>query len=82
MRNVKMLHTELNFVCIPVETAIYCENCRKVSNSSNSRCGSCGSSDISRLTMLLDGPPSGPESGPAPSTCFAPDSLFELPRVA
>ena len=82
MRNVKMLHTELNFVCIPVETAIYCENCNKVSNSTNKRCGACGSSDISRLATLIDGPPSGPESGPAPSVCFAPDFLFELPRAA
>jgi hypothetical protein len=82
MRNVKMLHTEPNFVSIPVEKAIYCENCHKVSNSANSRCGSCGSNNISRLTMLLDGPPSGPESGPAPSACFAPDFLFEPRRAA
>lgn len=82
MRNVKMLHTEPNFVSIPVEQAIYCESCHKVSNSTNRRCGSCGSSDISRLLTLLDGPPSGPESGPASSACFAPHSLFELQRVA
>jgi hypothetical protein len=82
MRNVKMLHTEPNFVSIPVEQAIYCENCHKISNSTNSRCGSCGSSEISRLMMLLDGPPSGPEPGPASSACFAPDFSLELPRVA
>ena len=82
MRNVKMLRTEPDFVCMSVDKAVYCENCRNVSNSLNSRCGSCGSSDISKLTILLDGPPSGPEPGPAPSACFAPDFLFELPRVA
>jgi hypothetical protein len=82
MRNVKMLHTEPNFVSIPVEEAIYCETCHKVSNSTNSRCGSCGSSDISSLTILLDGPPSGPESGPAPSICLPPAFLFELSRAA
>jgi len=32
MRNVKMLRTEPNFVSIPAEMAIYCENCENVSN--------------------------------------------------
>jgi len=30
MRNVKMLRTEPNFVSIPAEMAIYCENCENV----------------------------------------------------
>jgi hypothetical protein len=33
MRNVKMLRTEPNFVSIPAEMAIYCENVRTVKTS-------------------------------------------------
>ena len=56
MRNVKMLRTEANFVSIPVEQAIYCENCNTVSNSTRRRCGVCGSEAIFSLTTLIDPP--------------------------
>lgn len=72
MRNVKMLRTEANFVSIPVEQAIYCENCKTVSNSIRRRCGVCGSEAIFNLTTLIDGPPSGPSSGSAPVVCIFP----------
>ncbi len=65
MRNVKMLRTEANFVSVPVEQAIYCENCETVSNSTRRRCGVCGSEAIFSLTTLIDGPPPGPSAGPA-----------------
>jgi hypothetical protein len=82
MLKVKMLRTEPNFVCIPVSQAIYCENCETVSNSTQRRCGHCGSDAILSLKTLIDGPPSGPEPGPAPATCLVPSFPFELPRVA
>ena len=80
MRNVKMLRTEPSFVSIPVEQAAYCENCKTVSNSNRSRCGVCGSESILRLVVLLDGPPSGPGSGPAGR--MVPGMRCELRRAA
>jgi hypothetical protein len=82
MRNVQMLHTEPKFVSIPVEQAIYCENCETVSNSSNSRCGVCGSEAITRLSKLIGGTPDGPGSGPAPACCIVPTLQFETVRRA
>jgi hypothetical protein len=82
MRNVKMLRTEANFVSIPVELAIYCENCETVSNSVRRRCGVCGSEAIFNLTTLIDGPPSGPNSGPAPAGCVFPLIHMESRRAA
>lgn len=69
MRNVKMLRTEANFVSVPVEQAIYCENCETVSNSTRRRCGVCGSEAIFSLTTLIDGPPPGPSAGPGAAGC-------------
>ena len=69
MRNVKMLRTEANFFSIPVEQAIYCENCETVSNSTRRRCGVCGSEAIFSLTTLIDGPPPGPSSRQAAPGC-------------
>jgi hypothetical protein len=82
MRNIKMLRTEPNFVSIPVETAIYCENCHTVSNSVRRRCGVCGSEAIFSLTTLIDGPPSGPNSGPAPAGCIYPLLHLKTSRAA
>lgn len=82
MRNVTMLRPEPNFVSIPVEQAIYCENCETVSNSTRQRCGVCGSESVLRLTALIDGPPSGPDSGPAPAGCIVPASRLEVARAA
>jgi hypothetical protein len=67
MRNVSMIRREPLLVSIPVEGAVYCENCERVSNSTNFRCGVCGSEAILSLRLLIDGPPSGPGSGPAAS---------------
>jgi RNA polymerase subunit RPABC4/transcription elongation factor Spt4 len=69
MRNVKMLRTEPNFVSIPAEMAIYCENCENVSNSTRRRCGVCGSEAIFSLTTLIDG-------------CIVPILHFETARAA
>ena len=49
MRNVVMIRREPGLVSIPVESAVYCENCETVSTSSGRRCGLCGSEDIARL---------------------------------
>ena len=82
MRNLTMLRKEPNFVSIPVEQAIYCENCETVSNSTQGCCGVCGSESILRLSTLLNGPPNGPDSGPAPAACLAPTFYLEGTRAA
>jgi hypothetical protein len=63
-RNIRMLREEANFVSIPVETAIYCENCETVSNSGRDRCGVCGSEAILPLVHMISGPP---PSNPSPA---------------
>ena len=82
MRNVRMLRREPNFVSIPVEKAVYCENCETLSNSTMVRCGECGSEAILRLITLIGGPPSGPDSGPAPAGCIVPTLPWSSARAA
>jgi hypothetical protein len=82
MRNVRMLRPEANLVSIPVEEAIYCENCEMVTNSHCECCGRCGSVRVLRLIALIDGPPSGPDSGPAPAGCIAPVLLLDVAKAA
>lgn len=65
MRNVTMIRTEPGLVSIPVEKAVYCENCENVSTSATSRCGICGSGALVELAVFLAGPPSGPGPGAA-----------------
>ena len=82
MRNVRMLRPEPNLVSIPVEEAIYCENCETVTNSRRERCGRCGSERVLRLAALIDGPPSGPDSGPALVGYITPVLQLEVARSA
>ena len=82
MRNVRMLRPEPNLISIPLEQAIYCENCETVTNSRRERCGRCGSERVLRLAALIDGPPSGPESGPALVGCPAPALQLDMARAA
>jgi hypothetical protein len=68
MCNVLMIRKEPGLVSIPVERAVYCENCEKVSNSAWRRCGLCGSEEIVELAPLFGGPS---DPGPAPAVAFA-----------
>lgn len=72
-----MLRKEANFVSIPVETAIYCENCETISNSGRDRCGVCGSEAILSLLHMIDAPPSNPDPGPAAPAPIIPIYTFE-----
>jgi hypothetical protein len=69
MCNVQMIRKELGLVSIPIERAVFCENCESVSNSAWSRCGSCGSDKLVELAPLLGGPRE-PEPGPPASSCM------------
>jgi hypothetical protein len=64
MRNVEMIRREPGLVSIPVEKAVYCENCETVSTSTGKRCGLCGSERTVELAPLFDGP-RGPNPAPA-----------------
>ena len=66
----------------PVEGAVYCEICERVSNSTNFRCGVCGSEAILSLRLLIDGPPGGPRSGPAAAGCIMPVLQFQSATAA
>jgi hypothetical protein len=82
MRNVSMLRPEPNLVSIPVEQAVYCENCENVTNSPSERCGECGSGLVLHLATLIDQPPSGPDSGPASQGCIVPAFHLEVAKAA
>ena len=56
MRNIQMIRQEPGLVSIPVEKAVYCENCETVSTSTRQRCGLCGSERIVELAPLFSGP--------------------------
>jgi len=73
MCKIQMIRREPGLVSIPVEKAVYCENCERVSNSVWLRCGLCGSEEIVELAPLFGGP-SGPD--PSPSSALAGDVRF------
>ena len=74
-----MLRKETNFVSIPVETAVYCENCETVSNSGRDRCGVCGSEAILSLLHMIDGPP---PSNPSPAAPAPIVPIFTFERLS
>ena len=57
MRNVQMIRPDSGLVSIPLEKAVYCENCATVSTSSHSWCGLCGSRNVVDLASVLSTPP-------------------------
>ena len=68
MCNVRMIRTEPGLVSIPLEKAVYCENCKMVSSSARQRCGLCGSEQIVRLAPLI---PEPWDPGPIPALALA-----------
>jgi len=68
MCNVRMIRTEPGLVSIPLEKAVYCENCKMISSSASQRCGLCGSGRILRMVRLI---PEPWDPGPAPALTLA-----------
>jgi hypothetical protein len=68
MCNVRMIRPEPGLVSIPVEKAVYCENCETISSSGRQRCGLCGSERVVQLAPLVS-PPLDP--GPTPAAGLA-----------
>jgi hypothetical protein len=56
MCNVQMIRNEAGLVLISLDQAVFCDNCKRVSNSAWRRCGSCGSGNLLKLAPLLGGP--------------------------
>jgi len=82
MGQVKLIRPGHSLVTIPIDKAIYCKKCRNITNSPNERCGRCGSEFVLRLVILVDQPPSGPDSGPASPGCIVPAFHLEVARAA
>ena len=57
MRNIQMIRHDPRLISIPLEKAVYCENCETVSTSAHSHCGLCGSERVIDLATILGGPP-------------------------
>jgi hypothetical protein len=70
MCNVQMIRHERGLVSIPVQKAVYCENCERVSNSARLRCGLCGSESIIKLLSLLGGSSDPDPTPPATPLAF------------
>jgi hypothetical protein len=70
MCNVKMIRQERGLVSIPVQKAVYCENCEEVSNSAWHRCGVCGSEAIVELLTLFGESPDPGSTPPATPLAF------------
>lgn len=68
MRNIQMIRQEPGLVSIPVEKAVYCENCETISTSAGRRCGLCGSERIVRLIITMSEPW---DPSPAPAVALA-----------
>jgi hypothetical protein len=74
MCKIQMIRNEPGLVSIPLESAVYCEDCACVSNSAWRRCGLCGSEQIVDLFAIFGSPP---DPGPAPAA-----ATRSLPRAA
>ncbi len=68
MCKVRMIRTEPGLVSIPLEKAVYCENCKMVSSSTHRRCGLCGSERIVRIDHFI---PEPWDPGPVPGLALA-----------
>jgi hypothetical protein len=82
MCQVRLLRPEHRLVCIPVERAVYCENCASITNSPSECCGRCGCGSVLHLASMIDQPPSGPDSGPASAGRVVPVLHLELAKAA
>jgi len=68
MCNVRMIRSEPGLISIPLEKAVYCENCKMVSSSARQRCGLCGSERIVHMARLI---PEPLDPGPVPALASA-----------
>jgi hypothetical protein len=55
---------------IPLDQAVYCENCKTISNSQPYRCGVCNSEAVLRVEPILNRNPD-PPSQAAPQIQFS-----------
>ena len=60
MAKVIVLRAEQVIYSIPLQQAVYCENCATVSNSRPFRCGVCGSAAVLRVEPIFNRDPDPP----------------------
>jgi hypothetical protein len=74
MATVVEIRTEPAICSIPLDQAVYCENCNTIANSRPYRCGVCGSEAVLRVEPILNRDPQTP--GPN----FIPYAVLSTPR--
>ena len=60
MTKVIEIYAQPPICSIPLKQAVYCENCKTISNSRPYRCGVCGSEAVLRVEPILDRNPEPP----------------------
>jgi len=53
-------HSESLIFSIPLKLAVYCENCKTISNSRPQRCGVCDTESVLRVEPILNRGPNPP----------------------
>jgi len=82
MCKLRQLRNEYRLLSIPLDAAIYCQNCENITNSSSDRCGKCGSRGVLSMAGLIEPSPGGPDSGPASAGRIVPILYTEIVRAA
>ena len=82
MGQISVLYPKRNLVSIPINEAVYCESCARVSNSVGGCCSLCGSIQVWPLLELVPEPPKSPNSGGALAVRMVPDRCLKLARAA
>jgi hypothetical protein len=68
MAKVLEIRTEPAIYSIPLDQAVYCENCNTISNSRPYRCGVCCSEAVLRVEPILNRDPDPPGGALFPSS--------------
>lgn len=60
MAKILEMYAEPAICSIPLHQAVYCENCKTISNSRPHRCGVCGSEAVLRVEPIFNRNPEPP----------------------
>jgi hypothetical protein len=60
MVKLTLIRPEPMIISVPLDLAVFCENCQTISNSRGDRCGVCESQAILALKLILDPEPQPP----------------------
>jgi hypothetical protein len=82
MGQISILRPKRNLVSIPVDEAVYCESCARVSNSVGGCCSLCGNIPVWPLLDFVPLPPKSPSPGGALAVRMVPVMRLKLARAA